>query len=205
MKCLGPRNVTLNVTFLLAWMKKKWNWCLLLNFLLNKNSNAIILNFKFHECRKRSDHLGTRSKNAFTLKLIKIIVYNSRISFSKADEKKQETLHVVTIVMIYSTLASLWKFQYFRRPIYNQIVHLWWSFYSKPWSIFTKKIHRRCSLGFYIRLCFVKTVQTFYFFKVFYIIRLLKRVISLKYFTSFNSSNMLLKVTSATKLFFVIK
>ena len=199
-ECNPERNLSFSLN------EKKWNWFLLFDFWLNKNSNAIILNFKFHDCRKRNDHLGTRIKNAFTLKLVKIIVYNSRISFSKADEKKQETLHVVIIVMTYSTLASLWKFQHFRRPIYNQTEHLWWSFYSKPLSIFTKKIHRRCSLGFYIRLCFVETVQTFYFFKVFYIIRLLKRVISLKYFTSFNSSNKLLKVTSAaTKLFFIIK
>ena len=31
--------------------------------------------------------------------------------------------------MICSTLASLWKFQYFRRPVYNPVEHLWWSFY----------------------------------------------------------------------------
>ena len=66
-------------------------------------------------------------------------------------QKTQETLHVVTIAMICSTLASLWKFQYFRRHIYNSVEHLWWSFYcenSKPLSVFTKKLHRRCSLGF---------------------------------------------------------
>ena len=51
--------------------------------------------------------------------------------------------------MICSTLASLWKFQYFQRPIYNPVEHLWWSLYcenSKPVSIFTKKLYRRCSL-----------------------------------------------------------
>ena len=51
--------------------------------------------------------------------------------------------------MICSTLASLWKFQYFQRPIYNPVEHLWWSLYcenSKPLSIFTKKLYRRCSL-----------------------------------------------------------
>ena len=34
----------------------------------------------------------------------------------------------------------------------------------------------------------------FYFFKVFYVVRLLKSVISLQYFPSFNSSNMLLNI-----------
>ena len=64
---------------------------------------------------------------------------------------KQEKLCVVKIAMIYSTLASLWKFQYFWRPIYNLVEHLWWSFYcenSKSLSLFTKKLHHRCSLGF---------------------------------------------------------
>ena len=102
--------------------------------------------------------------------------------------------------MICSTLASLWKFQYFQRPIYNPVEHLWCSLYyqnSNPLSIFTKKVPPRCSFGFYICLCFSKTLQTFYFFKVFYIIRLLKCVIIfLKYFASFNSSNMLLKKIS---------
>ena len=54
---------------------------------------------------------------------------------------KQETLRVVTITMICSTLASSWKFQYFQKPIYNPDRYLWWSFYcksSKPLAIFTK-------------------------------------------------------------------
>ena len=34
----------------------------------------------------------------------------------------------------------------------------------------------------------------FYFYKVFHVIRFLKSVISLKYFTSFNSSDMLLNI-----------
>ena len=61
--------------------------------------------------------------------------------------------------------------RFFRSPIYNPFEHLWWSFYCenrKPLNIFTKKLHRRCSL----------TLQTFYFFKIFYIIRLLKSVVS---------------------------
>ena len=51
---------------------------------------------------------------------------------------------VVTIAMTCSTLASLWKFQYLRRSVYNPVEHLWWSFYcenSKRLSIFTKKHH----------------------------------------------------------------
>ena len=39
-------------------------------------------------------------------------------------------------------LISVWKFQYFLRPIYNPAKHLRWIFYcenSKPLSIFTKK------------------------------------------------------------------
>ena len=66
-------------------------------------------------------------------------------------EIKQETLRVVTIAVICSTLASLWKFQYFRKPIYNSVKYLWWSFYcenSKPFSIFTEKLHRWYSLWF---------------------------------------------------------
>ena len=66
-----------------------------------------------------------------------------------------------------------------------------YSFNSKPLTIFTKKLHCRYSLGFKLRLYFFKTLQTINFFKVFYVIRLLKSVNCLKYFTSFNSSNML--------------
>ena len=72
--------------------------------------------------------------------------------FLKENMKsKQETLHVVAIAIICSTLASLWKFQYLKRSIYNPEEHLWWSFYcknSKQLSILTKKLHCRCSLGF---------------------------------------------------------
>ena len=70
------------------------------------------------------------------------------IVIKKANKK---TVCVVTIAMICSNFVSLWKFQYFWRPIYNLVKHLWWSFYcknSKPLSIFTKKLHRRCLLGF---------------------------------------------------------
>ena len=65
--------------------------------------------------------------------------------------KKQETLCVVTIAMICSNLASLWKSQYFQGPIFNPVEDLWWSLYCeniKTLSIFTKKLHRRCLHGF---------------------------------------------------------
>ena len=82
-------------------------------------------------------------------------------------KQKQETLCFVTMAMICSTLASLWKSQYFQRPIYNPVEDLWWSLYCeniKPLSIITKKLHRRCLHRFWIHLCFLKTLQTFYFF-----------------------------------------
>ena len=43
-------------------------------------------------------------------------------------QTKQETLRIAAIVMVFSTLGSLWKIQYFRRPLYNPVEHLWWSF-----------------------------------------------------------------------------
>ena len=83
------------------------------------------------------------------------------------QSKKIKFKQIVTIEMICSTLASLKKFQYFRRPVYNPVEYLWHSFYcekSRPLSIFIKSLHHRCSLGFHIRLCFSKTLQTFYYF-----------------------------------------
>ena len=53
------------------------------------------------------------------------LVFFVRINVNK------KTLRVVTIVMICSNLASLWKFKYFRGPIYNPVKHLWWSFYCE--------------------------------------------------------------------------
>ena len=47
---------------------------------------------------------------------------NHLLFFLQIHNKK--TLCVVTIAMIYFNLASLWKFQYFRRPIYNPVEHL---------------------------------------------------------------------------------
>ena len=92
---------------------------------------------------------------------------------------------------------------YFCRLVYNPVEHLWWCFYcenSKPLNIFTKKLHCIYSLGFQIHLCFLKALQKFYFFKVFYIRILWKSVISLEYVTSVNSSNILLNITRTKAL-----
>ena len=77
--------------------------------------------------------------------------FQIRTFFQTTLNNKQETLCVVTIAMICSTLASLWKSQYFQRPIYNPVEDLWWSLYCeniKPLSIFTKKLDLRYSHGF---------------------------------------------------------
>ena len=63
----------------------------------------------------------------------------------------KKMLCVVTTAMICFNLAWLSKFQYFRSSIYKLVKNLWWSFYcenNKPLNIFTKKLHRRCPLGF---------------------------------------------------------
>ena len=65
--------------------------------------------------------------------------------------ENKKTLYVLIIAMICPNLASLWQFQYFQRPIYNRVKHLWWNFYrknSEPLSIFTQKLHHRCLHGF---------------------------------------------------------
>ena len=132
----------------------------------------------------------------FSFSMMRIIwtcKLRNRSNFLSDTIFKQETQRVVTIAMFCSTLALLWKFQYFWRPIYNPVELLWWSFYyenSKP-SVFTKKLNRRWLLGFLKGFFFLKTLQKYFFFKVFGIIRLLRSVICLKYFFSFNSSNML--------------
>ena len=121
-----------------------------------------------------------------------------------ASQKEQAVLHVVTIAMICSTLASLWKFQYFRGPICNPVKHVWWGFlivYScncKPLSIFTKKLHRRYLLASKYASVFRRLWKRF--ISVFYIRRFLKSVIPLKYFTSSNSSNLLLTIYSLNHL-----
>ena len=81
-------------------------------------------------------------------------------------QEKQETLRFVTIAMVYSTLASSWKFQYFQNPIYNPVKHLWWSFYwksNKLLTIFTKGLIKDARLGSKYVSAFT-TLQTFFFF-----------------------------------------
>ena len=84
--------------------------------------------------------------------------------------KQQETLCVLTIAMICSTLTWVWKFQYFRRPLYNPVKHLRWRFYcenSKSLSIFTKSSIADARLG-------SKYTSAFW--------RLIKRLASLNYY-----------------------
>ena len=119
---------------------------------------------------------------------------------------KQETLRVVTITIICSTITSLWKFQYFLWPICNQVWHLWWSFYcknSKLLSIFTKSYIVDARLGSEYASVFTwRPFKSFISLK-FLRIRPLKHVTSLKYFTSLNSSSMLFKdiINKPLKLF----
>ena len=69
--------------------------------------------------------------------------------FKVLNKTKQETLNVVTIAMICSTLASLWKSQYFQRPIYNPVEDLWWSLYCENMLIKLRKavkyIHKKAT------------------------------------------------------------
>ena len=108
-------------------------------------------------------------KNIFAKKNIQ---FKNIKSLNPTQNKyNKKTLCVITIAMICSSLASLWKFQYFRRSIYNPVEHLWWSFYcknSEPLSIFTKSSIIDACLG---------SKYTFAFWRLF------KHFISLKNFT----------------------
>ena len=97
-------------------------------------------------------------KNTFLIERVwKLVIWFAIYGITCCDWPRcknkfnKKTLCVVTIAMICSSLALLWKFQYFRRSIYNPVEYLWWSFYcknSEPLSIFTKKLHHRYLLGF---------------------------------------------------------
>ena len=81
----------------------------------------------------------------------KLLIKNLNLLNSSEMKINKKTLCNLTIAMICSNLASFWKFQDFRSPIYNPVEYLWWSFYcknSKPLSIFTKKLHHRCFTSF---------------------------------------------------------
>ena len=60
------------------------------------------------------------------IKLLKAVFNENRFIVNLIYQVyiKQETLGVVTVAMISSTLASFRKFQYFQRPIYNPVEHL---------------------------------------------------------------------------------
>ena len=90
--------------------------------------------------------------------------------------------------MICSTLASLRKIQYFRRPAYNPAQHIWWNFYYENGNLMSKKLHRRYLLEYYIRSVFWRLLKrSISLIKVFYILKLLKSVICLKYFIYFRA------------------
>ena len=57
--------------------------------------------------------------------------FQIRTFFQTTLNNKQETLCVVTIAMICSTLASLWKSQYFQGPIYNPVEDLYGAYIAK--------------------------------------------------------------------------
>ena len=101
--------------------------------------------------------------------------------------------------MICSTLALLWKSQYFQRPIYKPVEDLWWSLYCKnikPPSIFTKSSNVDARMCSKYTSAFWRPLQTFYFFKGFLIIRFLKSVQSyyfLKYFLIIKHAKHLIK------------
>ena len=116
-----------------------------------------------NRCRRWEDNIGSSGSVINSIRSKK---------FCWNWQKLQKTLRVVTITMICSTLASLWKFQYFWRPICNPVEHLLWSFYcenSKPLSIFTKISIKDARLG-------SKYASAFW--------KLLKRFVTLKYFIS---------------------
>ena len=76
--------------------------------------------------------------------------FQIRTFFQTTLNTKQETLCVVTIAMICSTLASL-KISIFSEAYIKPVEDLWWSLYCeniKPLSIFTKKLDLRYSHGF---------------------------------------------------------
>ena len=87
-------------------------------------------------------------------------------------ELNKKTLCIVTIAMICSNLASFWKFQYFRRPIYNPVEHLWGSFYFKNSNLLTYS--QKSSI---VDACLGSKYASAFW-------RLFKRFISVKYFTS---------------------
>ena len=148
--------------FILALTRQTWlgiiqgNYVLIENGSETESKSEIAKYLPEDSLESKSDNHDNDENISFPLlKKIKsehpknliLITWTIKCEFNQ----KQETLRVVTLTMICTTFASLWKFQYFWRSIHNPVEHLWWSFYCKniePLSIFTKKLHHRCLLGF---------------------------------------------------------
>ena len=62
------------------------------------------------------------------------------------SKHKQETLRVVTVGIICSTLSLFWKFQYFWGLIYNSVEYLWWSFHCKN-SLVSRSVYLQKALS----------------------------------------------------------
>ena len=108
-------------------------------------NNVVYFNVELNNVRQRRNNVAVFNVNFHNVGQRRNNVANMSISI-----KNKNTLCAVTIAMICSNLASLWKFQYFRRPIYNPVEHVWWSFYCKNKAVkyIHKKLHHRCLLGF---------------------------------------------------------
>ena len=117
--------------------------------------------------------------------------YNLLSSHAKIILNKK-TLCVITIAMICSILASLWKSQYFQRPICNQVEDLWCSLYCencKPLSMLEKSsivdarlVSKYASAFWRLFKRNFSFLSFFEHFKVFFITRLLKSVQSYHFF-----------------------
>ena len=118
---------------------------------IKKEALAEVFSCEFCEIFKNIFSCRTPPDKWFWLKFFKKYLFEFSCNCFKNCFLNKKTLCVLTIAMICSNLTSFWKFQYFRRSTYNPVEHLWWSFYcknSEPLSIFTKKLHHRCLLGF---------------------------------------------------------
>ena len=105
-------------------------------------------------------------------------------------------LRLVTIAMTCSTLASLWKFQYFRRPIYNPVEY-GCSFFAKlSWK---KNVVFEKIFVFYKKYIICRR-KCFYMGKKFYI----KKYFSWKktFFTEKNINENVKKIYLIWKIYF---
>ena len=100
--------------------------------------------------------------------LSRITKVNYGLIKSKVQIKKSNATRCKTKIAI---LVLLWKFQHFRRPIYDPVEHQWWNFYPKIGShwVYSEKIS-------IIGACLDSKYASAYW-------RLFKRFITLKCFT----------------------